>query len=77
MPMIKISLDRVKKIAEQYDLKPTQIKGTGVINIRKKSTQSDRFDDISWEEFESALKEKGLAVYKTAESDFLKIMKDK
>jgi hypothetical protein len=32
---------------------------------------------MSWEEFEEALKKKGLAVFKAEESDSLKIMKDK
>jgi hypothetical protein len=74
MPMKKISIDQVKKIAKQYGLKPSRVKGTDVVNIRK--NPSDRYEDITWDEFESSLKKRGLAVFKTAESDFLKIMKD-
>ena len=73
MTMDKITLDVVKKIAKQYGLKAVKVKGTGVVNIRK--NPSDRLIEISWEEFDRALKEKGLAVYKATESDFLKIMK--
>lgn len=75
MPMNKISIEDVKRIAKQYNLTPIKVKGTGVINISK--NPSEKYEKISWEEFETALDEKGLAVYKTAESDFLKIMKDR
>jgi len=75
MPMNKISIKEVKRIAEQYGLTPIKVKGTGVVNISK--NPSERYVKITWEEFEAALKEKDIAVYKTAESDFLKIMKNK
>ena len=75
MTMIKISIDDLKKLAKQYDLHVCRIKGSEVVQIRKNA--SDKYEDVSWGEFESVLKNKGLAVYKATESDFLKIMKDK
>ena len=75
MTMNKISVSDLKKIAKDYDLKPCKIKGSEVVQIRK--NPSDKYEDISWEEFERALKSKNLAVYKATESDFLKIMKDR
>ena len=72
--MEKIDMEKVKEIAEEYDLKPAKTKGSDVINIRKKP--NDNLEDISWDEFERILEEKGLAVYKAQDSDFLKIMKD-
>ncbi len=72
--MNKISITELKKIAREYSLKPCKIKGSEVVQIRK--NPSDKYEDISWEEFENTLKAKKLAVYKATESDFLKIMKD-
>jgi len=74
MGMEKIDMEKVMEIAEEYDLKPAKTKGSDVINIRKKP--NDNLEDISWDEFERILEEKGLAVYKAQDSDFLKIMKD-
>jgi hypothetical protein len=73
--MIKITIDDLKKLAKQYDLHVCKIKGSEVVQIRK--NPSDKYEDVSWDEFEEALKKKGLAVYKAIESDFLKIMKEK
>lgn len=73
--MQKISIDKVKKIAKQYKLKPCKVSKTGVVNIRKH--KSPNIEDISWEEFETTLKKRRLVVYKAVNSDFLKIMKDK
>lgn len=75
MTMKKISVEELKKLAKQYDLHVCRIKGSEVVQIRK--NPSDKYEDISWKEFEETLKNKGLAVYKAEESDFLKIMKDK
>jgi hypothetical protein len=71
--MKKITIKETMKIADKYRLKPIKVKGTEVVNIRKRP--SNKFVEISWEEFEKALKDKKLAVYKATESDFLKIMK--
>jgi len=73
--MNKITIEDLKKITKHYDLHVCRIKGSEVVQIRK--NPSDKYEDISWKEFETVLKQKGLAVYKAAESDFLKIMKDK
>lgn len=75
MTMKKITLEDLKGLSKQYGLHVCRIKGSEVVQIRK--NPSDKYDDISWDEFEEALKKKGLAVYKAEESDFLKIMKDK
>jgi len=75
MTMKKISVEELKKLAKQYGLHVCRIKGSEVVQIRK--NPSDKYEDISWKEFEETLKNKGLAVYKAEESDFLKIMKDK
>lgn len=75
MVMKKISIAEVKRIANEYGLTPIRVKGTEVVNISKKP--NDKYEKISWEDFEKALDDRGLAVYKTEESDFLKIMKDK
>lgn len=74
MPMQKISMEKVKAIAKKYGLTPCKVKGTEMVNIRKKKTQ--RQQDISWEEFENFLKKRKLAVYRH-DNDWLKIMKDK
>lgn len=75
MTMNKITVNELKKIAEQYGLTPIKIKGTETINISKK--KSPRYIEIEWDEFEESLKKKGLAIYKATESDFIKIMKEK
>jgi hypothetical protein len=75
MTMVKVSVDEMKRIAEIHGLKPCRIRGTSVVNIRK--NPSDKFEDIAWEEFQTVLSQRGLAVYKASESDYLKIMKDR
>ncbi len=74
MSMKKISIDKAKEIAKEYDLKPAKVKGSDVVNIRKK--ENINLEDITWDEFEEKLKDKGLALFKAKNSDFLKIMKD-
>ncbi|MHC1709604.1 MAG: hypothetical protein AB9819_04280 [Methanomassiliicoccales archaeon] len=75
MAMMKISMDDLKKLAKQYDLHVCKIKGSDVVQIRK--NPGEKYEDISWDEFENSLNKKGLAVFKATESDFLKIMKMK
>ena len=75
MSMKKISIDKAKEIAKEYDLHPAKVKGSEVVNIRKKSNKN--MEDIEWDEFGKILDKKNLAVFKADESDFLKIMKDK
>ena len=75
MPMLKLKLEEVRRIADEYGLRPCKVKGEDVVNIRKKP--SKRFEDVDWEEFSHVLKKRRLAVYKAENSDFLKIMKEK
>ena len=75
MTMSKVTIPELKRIAEHYGLKPCKIEGTDVVNIRK--NPSEKYKDISWDEFERLLRKRGLAVFKATESDFLKIMKEK
>lgn len=75
MTMVKVSADEMRRIAELHGLKPCRIRGTNVVNIRKNT--SDRFEDIAWDEFQFVLSQRGLAVFKASESDYLKIMKDR
>lgn len=75
MTMQKISISEVKRIAKEYGLTPCRAPQTKWIQIRKH--ENSKLEDISWYEFEKTLKERGLAIYKTENSVFLKIMKDK
>ena len=75
MSMKKITINQTKEIAKKYGLSPCRIKGTEVVNIRKK--KNERYEDVAWDEFERILKKHGLSVYKATESDFLKLMRDK
>ncbi len=75
MAMRRLGFEEVKQIAEKYGLRPSRIKGTNVVNIRKHSNQ--KMEDIAWPDFERILQERGLAVFKAETSDFLKIMKDR
>ena len=62
MTMKEITIDERKTLAKQYDLHVCRIKGSEVLQLRQ--NPSDKYEDISWEEFEAALQEKDLAVYK-------------
>jgi len=75
MTMDKISIEEMKALAKKYKLHASKVRGEEVIAIRKHP--SDRFDDITWEEFEKIMKKHKLAIYKASESDFVKLMKDK
>ena len=70
--MEQISIERTRKICEEYGLKPGKVQGTEVINIVKEN--NPRIEDISWVEFGQILEKRGLAVYRS-ENDWLKIMK--
>ena len=75
MTLKKITIDKLKRIGEEFGVKPCRIKGTEIIQIRKKDYKN--FEDISWDEFEKILKKKLLAVYKSEKGNFLKMMKDR
>ncbi len=72
--MKKVRMQVLREIAEEHGLHPCRIRGTEVVNIRKRD--DPKYEDISWADFESLLGARGLAVYKAENSDFLKIMKD-
>jgi hypothetical protein len=71
MAMEKIDLSKAKKIAENKGLKPGKVKGTSGIQFTKGT--NNRLDVIGWDEFESILKARGLAVYESG--GWMKIMK--
>ncbi len=68
--MNKISLQKTRAIAERKGLRPARIKGTSGVKLTK---GDPRMDFITWEEFETALSERGLAVYE--DGGWMKIMK--
>lgn len=71
MVMEKISFEKAMKIAKNKGLKPGQVKGTDGIQFTK--GKNDRLSVISWEDFESALEARKLAVYESG--GWMKIMK--
>ncbi len=69
--MEKISLAEARKITEKKGLKPGRVEGTDGVQFTR--GRNDRITPVPWEEFETLLKRRRLAVY---ESDgFLKVMK--
>jgi len=68
--MEKITIDKVKALAEKKGLRPAKLKGTTGISLTK---GNPKMDPITWEEFETALTNKGLAVYENR--GWMKIMK--
>jgi len=71
MVMRQISVTEAKKIADKKGLKPGQVKGTSGIQFTK--GKNARLDLISWDEFESILGKRKLAVYESG--GWMKIMK--
>ena len=71
MPLEKITLDRVKAIADDVGLNPGKVIGTELLRFYKKETSN--IEPISWDDFEGILNSKGLAVY--ASGTWMKIMK--
>lgn len=65
-----ISIEKVKALAERKGLRPAKLKGTTGISLTK---GNPRMDPITWDEFETALAGKGLAVYESR--GWMKIMK--
>lgn len=76
MSMEPISIEKTKSIAKHYGLMPIRIKGTSQIQIAKNKNEQ-KYEIISWEEFEKVLNEKNLVVCKAYDSCFLKLMKKK
>ena len=73
MVMKEITVTDAKKIAESKGLKAGQVKGTKGIQFTK--GENARLEIIGWEEFESTMKVRGLAVYESG--GWMKIMKKK
>jgi len=71
MAMEKISTDKAKQIAGIKGLKPGLVKGTEGVQFTK--GRNTRLQVIGWEDFETALKERNLAVFESG--GWLKIMK--
>ncbi|MEW6070482.1 MAG: hypothetical protein AB1485_07695 [Candidatus Thermoplasmatota archaeon] len=74
----KIEVEEVKKICEKQGLKPGRVKGTDGVQFTK--GRNPNVQVLSWEEFETALKVRRLAVYASkpggkAKTRFMKIMK--
>jgi hypothetical protein len=69
--MEKIGISEVRKIAEKKKLRPGRVKGTDGIQFTLNG--SERVEVITWEELESIIKKRRLAVYES--SGFLKVMK--
>lgn len=72
--MEKITVTELKKISEEYGLKPVSIRGTNNVMIAKKIKES--YEILSWDIFENRLINRGLAVYKD-KNNWLKIMKNR
>ena len=70
VPMEKISVDKARALAERKGLRPARIKGTSGVNLTK---GNPRMDPVTWEEFETTLTGRGLAVYESG--GWMKIMK--
>ncbi len=68
--MEKISIEKVKALADNKGLRPAKLKGTNGISLTK---GNPKMDPITWDEFETALTGKGLAVYESG--GWMKIMK--
>jgi hypothetical protein len=71
MPMVKIGLEDAKRIAEAKSLHPCRVIGTDGIQFAAKG--NERVEVITWEEFESLLKSRNLAVFES--NGFMKVMK--
>ena len=70
--MERITMKKAQTIAKNKGLKPGKVKGTEGIQFTK--GYNDRLEVITWKEFESLLKKRGLAIYESG--GWMKIMKD-
>jgi len=71
MVMTPIDVDKAKQIAGKKGLKPGRVKGTQGIQFTK--GKNPRLEIIDWDEFESTLGKRKLAVYESG--GWMKIMK--
>jgi len=70
MVMKQISVLEAKRVAMEKGLKPAKIRGTEIVQFTKKG--GERFEVLDWDEFESTLAQRGLAVYESG--GWMKIM---
>ena len=71
MAMNVIDVSKAKAIATNKGLKPGRVTGTSGIQFTKGNNR--RLEVISWDDFESALGSRGLAIYES--NGWMKIMK--
>ena len=71
--MQKLNEEEAKNYAEKFNLKPVRIKGCAVVQLAK--NMSERYEEISWDEFFRILRDKRLAVY-VSSGGYMKIMSD-
>ena len=71
MAMEKIDFAKAQLIAKAKGLQPGKVKGTQGVQFTKGT--NDRLSVISWDDFEQALKQRGLAIYESG--GWMKIMK--
>jgi hypothetical protein len=71
MVMEKIDIAKAKQIALNKGLKPGKVKGTSGVQFTKGN--NDRLSVIAWDEFETILKQRKLAIYESG--GWMKIMK--
>ena len=71
MVMEKIDIVKAKQIAQNKGLKPGKVKGTSGVQFTK--GKNDRLSVITWDEFETVLKQRKLAIYESG--GWMKIMK--
>ncbi len=71
MVMQKIDIAKAKTIAANKGIVPGKLKGIDSVQFTK--GKNPKFDTITWEEFESILGRKGLAIFESG--GWMKIMK--
>ena len=71
MVMNQIDMNKARTIASNKGIKPGKVKGIDGIQFTKGA--NPRLDVITWEDFESILRRRGLAVYESG--GWMKIMK--
>jgi hypothetical protein len=70
MGMDRLDIEEAKEMARKKGLKPGRVKGTTGVQFTK--GRNARLEVIGWEEFESILSKRGLAVF--GSGGWLKIM---
>lgn len=70
--MERIDIKKAQAIAKNKGLKPGKVKGTEGVQFTK--GKNDRLDVITWDEFETILAKRKLAIYESG--GWMKIMKE-